>query len=132
MLQLPPAPKEFTRFQTMDNSLKVGVFTAHSAAWQYIFDFLYLLPIDQGLRIWRVRQSGSPTYGDMIDDDWQGINYVDYGANAAIPFFTMLNPIRLKANKDQYLYFMPVATTNYTASMTVRLWGIPTFKTLAM
>lgn len=105
----------------------------------YDIDSLTLLPIDDGLRILQQRGvSSGELEGTAVDDAWRGLTYLmrKSGSLVTNPFFPILNPIMLEPNVKQRLFFRSlsfgsVGNTEGNRTLTVRVYGVPTYKTIA-
>jgi hypothetical protein len=101
----------------------------------YNIDRVYLLPIDNGLRIWSpkadsVLMSNYAT-GLIVDDSWRNLLYrlsptTNYYSN---PHYGMLEPLKLEARKDQRIYFETLFPKD--VDFQVKVDVVPTFETMA-
>lgn len=101
------------------------------------FDFAYLLPITNGLRILQSRV-GSLVSGVIYDDDWKGMLYMQglIGGFNTTPLYGLLEPLKLEPGVTQRLYFNGITpgSSSYTdrnKEVAVRLFVVPTYMTLA-
>lgn len=135
-IQLPPVdPAVMATGLALNPDLEVAFFIGKEAESDINLDFLYLMPINDGLRV--LVAHGNSTVGTTVDDDWTGALYLIDGSNElVVPFFGVSSPIRLVPNKNQRLYFnacsFSATTSEKDRTMTVRVYGVPTYNTLAL
>lgn len=135
-IQLPPNNIELANVGTLDNTLSMGLFVSTEPGGGTLkFDYLSLLPIGNGVRSWRARQSYLT--GTMIDDDWKGLTYLLDGVSAvSTPFFGLMEPIKLEPGVTQRLYFLSAGlnsgANDQTRQFIVKVYGVPTYAALAM
>lgn len=126
-----PYPSFLSLFFAMDSG-QSGVETE--------IDFMSLLPIDDGLRVWTARPVSAVANleGDLVDDSWQGIQYLDRNSDGLLstPFYGMLSPIKLEPNVAQRLYFTSVGARTGAEegarSYRVQVYAVPAYQTLAL
>lgn len=140
-ITLPPIGRELTSFGTIDPSLYLSLWIAANASTYVHLDYLSLLPITNGLRIWknRVNDNVSAVTGTMKDDNWRGIQYLVKSGNLLTsPFYGILDPLKLDPGIDQRIYFTSLGYTSnidlkeFRRSFSVRVYAVPTYLTLAM
>lgn len=140
VIQLPPGGHELAAMGTLHPNLCVGIFLAYEQSgtiWWYL-DYMYLLPIDDGLRILYNRGVGGPeTAGYIYDDAWNGQVYRKESSGSyyiSAPFFGLMEPIKLEPKIDQRLYFYMHSDPTFYYDCTVKLqvYVVPTFTALAM
>jgi hypothetical protein len=135
-IQLPPSDPALEGVGTLDDTLMTGLFVSYEAGGGTLkFDYLYLLPILNGIRSWRARLSYLT--GTMVDDDWQGLTYLKDGSNKiSTPFFNLMDSIKLEPGLTQRLYFFGVGYQNSEderqREFNVRVLGVPTYSSLAL
>ena len=142
-LPIPPANPAVTTYGTpLKGGLWIGFAVAMGGATSgtgtFDFDYGYLLPITDGLRVWNMRETPNPTTETIIDDNWQGKYYgVDTSTNVWQSYIPSMTPISLSPAKDQRIYITTVGGVQtpqgYERNVTAvaRLYGVPTFETLA-
>lgn len=138
-ITLPMGGKEVAALGNVNPDLWLGVFKAWEAtSITYYVDFLYLLPIDDGLRIWVNRGVTASNIDDYTyDDGWTGQLYRQDAAGPnyyiSTPWYGLLEPIKLEPGVDQNLYFYIYNQTsaNYEHTMKVQVYVVPTYTALA-
>lgn len=136
VLQLPPPGLNLGDYGTLHPGLWLGLWTAiDPGSFSFKLDYVSLLPVDNGLRIWRARTDALT--GTMVDDDWRGLNYLKNVSNQVYtPFFTLLQAIKLEPKQTQRLYFTSIgnqdqSSTERQRALTIQLHAVPCFQTLA-
>lgn len=103
-------------------------------------DGVYLLPIDDGLRVLKQHKQ-LYLLGDYVDDGWHNQQYYAvYTSETArkvySSFYALQDPLRLMPNETQRLYFMSCGVLQEfgekNRTFNVKLYAVPTYLTLAM
>jgi hypothetical protein len=135
-IQLPPTNPRLGEFGTLHEDLWVGVWYGFGATGTHEFDYIYVLPINNGVRVWMNRKS--PGSGNlMVDDNWSGVHYNKNTSTSKVwqGFGVGMQPIKLTPGKTQRLYFASrgaESSINERArQLEIRLWSVPAFETLA-
>lgn len=95
---------------------------------------VYLLPCDQGLRIFRGKISTTTLYeGLLVDKGIEGTYWLsrDSDSKKTQPYFAMYNPVILPPNVDQRLYFYiapNLVADSPSITATIRVYAIPRYK----
>lgn len=138
---LPPANPDILDYGTLD-ALIMGVrysYLGYDYAGTFTprLDYLSLLPISNGLRMWVANELDN-LVGVFIDDFWKGIHYLKRaGTYVSTPFTPLMTPIFLEPAVDQRLYFHTTGIGSVQDSLDrkrtfdVRLYAVPTYETLA-
>lgn len=142
-IQLPPSNPTLKSYGTaLSDDLMLAYYAALSVdgtSWVINLDYVMLLPINHGLRVWRIRRAPNEVEtSTMVDNTFSGIHY-NLGQTTGDVwqgFNPTMQPIQLTPNKTQRLYFNSRGYDNSFARernrmMMVKLWGVPTFETLA-
>lgn len=132
MIQLPPSGNDILPYGQLD--LAMALFTGGDAAQEARGDFISLMPMGNGLRIWQARSNY--VQATIVDDGWKGINYAYDATYVWEPYYALMNPVRLEPGVNQRLYFT-TSTASYLAddrnsALTVKLYAVPTYRSLAM
>lgn len=136
-ISIPPAGKSLADYGTLNDDLWLGLFMAADPGYSFGVDMMTLLPIGNGLRIWRTRlQSKTALTGQLIDDTWRGLQYINNAGTVATPFFALLDPLKLQPGYDQRIYFTSIGLQTgipeFIRPFTVQVFAVPAYSTLAM
>lgn len=135
-IPLPPTGFDLANYGTIHPDLWLGIWQAREVATSLVtVDYLSLLPIGSGLRIWRSRVSALT--GTMVDDGWRGLEYLKDGSNrVATPFYGLMEPIKLEPGITQRVYFtslgLQTALSERQRQFIVKMYGVPTYSSLAL
>jgi len=136
-IQLPPVGLDVEDFGTLHEDLWIGVFTrANSLASGYSWDYMHLLPISNGVRVWVRRRNPGHTVLN-VDNPWRGLVYNKDTSTGKVwsGFYGMMPPLTITPGKDQRFYFafpgLSTSPDERDREFQVKIWGIPTFSTLA-
>jgi hypothetical protein len=144
MIQLPVGNPDIPNMNYLGG---LDMYYASDVQVNLKWQFYYLMPVTDGLRIWNA-YSGQNDNSTFIDDDWKGIIYSindstgAWQSGSAFPsIYGLLNPITLAANRYHRLYFDAIdlfppdgPQVNMAESdrrMKVWLSAVPTYQTLA-
>jgi len=133
-IQIPPT-EELVRYGTLNPDLWFGLWFATDTAGTMTVDYLSLLPIGNGMRIWRGRTSALT--GDLYDDGWRGQEYrVSSTPNVANPFYGLMEPLKLEPGITQRIYFTSAgsqtALSERQRAFVARVYVVPTYSLLAL
>lgn len=135
VIQLPPTPVGLANKGILHEDLWLGVWFAYDGPTTGTLDYISLLPIKDGLRVWRYRSDNKQ--GDLIDDGWDGLEYLKDSRTGKVwsPFYGLMEPLRLYPGVDQRIYFTSVGGRNSAEErnrmFNVRVYYVPTYETLA-
>lgn len=137
-ITIPPGGPELVNYGGLNTNLWLGLWIAYDVNATFTYDYMSLLPIGNGFRIWKTKVGGvSALTGTMYDDNWRGLAYIKDGSNkVAVPFYTLLNPIMLEPSVTQRLYFTSLgaslSATERGRTFSVRVYAVPTYSALAL
>jgi len=131
VIEMPPGPQELANKGTLHEDLWVGIFVAHNGdAGSLNMDYLQFLPINDGVRIWKVRKATLGA-GQAVDDGWEGLEYVSGSGKIWTPWYGLLDPIKLIPGADQRLFFKTIGTgSEHTRQIKVKVKYVPTYRTM--
>jgi hypothetical protein len=133
-LQLPPTDLDVVNYGTLNPNLWMGLWVAGSSGGTLEFDKASLLPITNGLRMWRSRVSALT--GTLIDDGWRGHEYLLNSSVVTTPFYGMLDNLKLEPGITQRIYFKSVGSQTSEAerlrAFMARVFVVPTYLALAL
>jgi hypothetical protein len=138
-IQLPPTRLELKDYGVIHPDLWLGLWVVvdNDAGGTMTLDSLSLLPIANGLRMWRTRVSHN-VIGSFIDDGWRGLEYFKASADGRVssPFYALLEPLRLEPGVNQRIYFTSFGDAGLgnekSRAFKVRVYVVPTYLTLAL
>ncbi len=130
---VPPATYDYL-------DISFALFHAADAAHTIEFDYLTFLPIRDGFRILRSRDAISNQDFTAVDDAWQGQEYSLHPSvlGTSNPWYGLMEPIKLQPGLDQVVCFQSIGAdpedgkVDRNRLLNVRLFGVPTYLTLAM
>lgn len=137
LIQLPPVDLAVADQGTLHPNLEMGLFVSGEDGATLTIDYVSLLPVTAGLRMWRSRVSNLT--GTLVDDGWRGIEYLKDGSNqVSTPFHGLLEPLKLSPGITQRIYFTSGGAPGVGVAserlreFTARVYVVPTYASMAM
>lgn len=136
-IMVPSVGVDLADYGTLHPDLTLGFYMALESGQTVNFDYMALLPMSNGLRIWRARTPAVTGTLDFIDDGWRGLLYAKNTSNQVYtPFIGFMEPLKLSPGITQRIYVHSIGSgTNIDdreRTFRARVWIVPTYQSLAI
>jgi hypothetical protein len=106
VIQLPPYSPKLPNPQ--DIYLTLNLLGGGPQDYLLSLNYIWLLPVEAGYRVLKLHDglvNFIPSYGTLVDDNWEGLSYLTGAAGSVSAVQDMFAPITLTPGKDHRIYF---------------------------